>query len=77
MRLGLLLAVMLGATSARKAMKPLVAAAAWTTGVLIDISIKRSPSSRRHNSAVIFHGQAGSSNFQRCAFSGPSIASDE
>ncbi len=55
-------------------MKPPNAAAAWMTGVLIDASISRAPSSRTQSSAVIDHGQPGSSNFQRCASNGPNTA---
>ena len=40
-------------------------------GALIETSISRSPSPRFHNSAVIGQGQAGSSNCQRWAISGP------
>ena len=38
-------------------MKPPSAAAAWTTGALIEASIMRAPSSRSHSSAVIGQGQ--------------------
>ena len=58
-------------------MKPPIAAAAWTTGALIDTSMSRWPSLRRHSSTVIGHGHAGSSSSQRCAYSGPKTASSE
>ena len=56
-------------------MNPPTATAACWIGALIETSISRSPSSRFHNSAVIGHGQAGSSTRQRCAVTGPSTAS--
>ena len=55
-------------------MKPPTATAACTAGALIESSIIRLPSPRRHSSAVIGQGQPGSAKRQRWASSGPSTA---
>jgi hypothetical protein len=54
-------------------MNPAITAAACAVGALTEISISCAPSARSQSSAVIGHGQAGSTKSQRCALSGPSM----